>query len=671
MKRSLLLLTVLALAGCPSKPHSEPASELAITVDRDASTPSGIEFVELDLADGTFITMVRPPIDFPISASAQLQQQGDAVVVATAYDGSHTAIAEGRSAVTLTRGQTTTVALLLGAIPIDTDLGPARDGGTDAPTQPPAITVDRTSFDFGALVITTSSAATVFTFTNPGSSSSGRLSTAIGGLGGAAFAIGADGCNDVVLAAGESCTVAVTFTPAAAGALAAQLSVVAEPGGSAVVKLAGTGLTPGALVGQAAVDFGARYSGEHSDDIAVAFTNSGGATTGPLATLLAGNNPDQFAITSDQCAGQSLAGGASCAISVRFAPTARGALAASLQVTGAPGGTASVALGGKGLFHAALSASPSTAEVGWVQVGDSGSVSISITNAADDYSGTIDVTIGGPDAALFSISDGWSAPCRGRFLFGDASCSFSVVYQPLVETTSVQATVTVTATPGGTLTLPVHATAVALHDLVVSPTSSFISHGEESAAQTVTVTNVTSLPAGPLTASLSSTEFVFVSDGCSGQTLASGASCTMHIALEPTGTGTPVATLSVGGHLEHDFSDGITLHGYATFPLLSVTPDRFSFGAIAVGQKSATASFTVKDISPNVTASSSVYLFGGDASDFVLDGDGCDIAVAPGNSCGVRASFAPRSAGAKATTLVVRDPIAEYSVGVALSGTAE
>ncbi|HZO06710.1 MAG TPA: choice-of-anchor D domain-containing protein [Solirubrobacterales bacterium] len=88
-----------------------------------------------------------------------------------------------------------------------------------------------------------STATTVFTLRNTGNEPLELLDAALLGSGAGAFAIGADGCSQVDLAGGASCTVEVSFDPTQAGWRAATLAVpVANlPVSPVLARLSGRG----------------------------------------------------------------------------------------------------------------------------------------------------------------------------------------------------------------------------------------------------------------------------------------------------------------------------------------------------------------------------------------------------------------------------------------------
>ncbi len=95
--------------------------------------------------------------------------------------------------------------------------------------------------------------------------------------------------------------------------------------------------TPGdlSLVAPASgsLDFGlVTYGAPSAADQTITIRNSGGSTTGALATSLTGAGATSFSIITDACNGATLAANATCNVTVRFTPQAVGALAAIVSV---------------------------------------------------------------------------------------------------------------------------------------------------------------------------------------------------------------------------------------------------------------------------------------------------------------------------------------------------
>lgn len=143
-----------------------------------------------------------------------------------------------------------------------------------------------------------------------------------------------------MVAAGASCTVSLTFTPAQAGARSGSLTVTSNGTGSPQsVALTGTGVapaSPGALSFAASVEFGTQLVGSTSAPQALVITNVGGSPV--QVSSVASSQPGEFAITGSTCG--SVAPGATCSVTLTFQPVATGDRTATLTVassgTGSP-----------------------------------------------------------------------------------------------------------------------------------------------------------------------------------------------------------------------------------------------------------------------------------------------------------------------------------------------
>lgn len=216
--------------------------------------------------------------------------------------------------------------------------------------QPANLVVTPSSSDHGSVVVGTTSAATTFTVTNTGGVASGILGVTLGGATPNDFAIGASSCTGILLAAGGTCTVSVTFTPSSVIARSATLSIAGTPGGTAVATLAGNGIpSAGLYVSPTMSDFGGWLVGATSTPQTFTVVNSGGAASGVIAVSLAGAASADFALTGDTCTGTALAAAGTCVVTATFMPSIAGSRTASIAITGMPGGTVTAAVSGTGL----------------------------------------------------------------------------------------------------------------------------------------------------------------------------------------------------------------------------------------------------------------------------------------------------------------------------------
>ena len=315
--------------------------------------------------------------------------------------------------------------------------------------RPSGIALAPGEFHFGTVAVGTASLPVTLTLRNQGSAPSGALGAAsLGGAGAAEFAIDDDGCVGRTLDPGASCALAAHLEPTTAGTPSATLSVSAQPGGTASTTLRGRAVAPGALsVEPSPHDYLGVLLGGASDQ---GFTvrNGGAAASGSLTLALDGSNAGQYQILDgdDLCSGQSLAPGAACTATVRFAPTAPASQPVTLTAEAAPGGVGIAMLTGIGLRPAALALAPSPYDFGLVDAGSSSARSFTVTNSGDQPTAQL-----GPPSlegdASFTLE---AEDCSGVVLLGNAAnaCSITVRHAPPASETRA-ATLGLSASPGG------------------------------------------------------------------------------------------------------------------------------------------------------------------------------------------------------------------------------
>ena len=237
--------------------------------------------------------------------------------------------------------------LLTAALPVGTDTINAVYNGdshynpgtsysitvTVIPTVESAI-VNPTSIDFGTVSVGSSSPISSVGFTNNGTEDIPLSGITIDGPNASSFSESSF-CHNPVQTAGEGaggCFTNVTFTPLASGTLTATLTFHENSiGGPHTVSLTGKGLPQGAYtsLGVTSLTFDNQPVTTTSDAKTVKLTNIGNAAmTGISFSLTAGSG--NFTLDTSGC-GTSLAIGASCTVSVRFAPSTTGVLTGTLS----------------------------------------------------------------------------------------------------------------------------------------------------------------------------------------------------------------------------------------------------------------------------------------------------------------------------------------------------
>jgi hypothetical protein len=318
----------------------------------------------------------------------------------------------------------------------------------DAPTAAALALAPPSSHDFGPVTVGMSLEFT-FTLSNAGDADTGPLTCTAGGGNPGDFVVDDSSCPSI-LSPGQSCPVAVTFAPAAAGPRAATLGCAASPGGVATNNLMGTGVvsTGGGLVtSPPSVTWPASDIGHPAGEMVVSVQNMGTSPTGIPTAVVSGANPNDFQIISNLCKA-TLDPGASCNLYMNFIPTAAGARTGSVGVTASPGGSASTALAGTGnaATSAALAMYPAEKDYGTVAVGaGTPATTFTVSNGGSAASGPLSVVVTGADPNDYAVG---TDTCTDVALAAGGSCLVSVSFTPTVQGLRT-ATLQVTGSPGG------------------------------------------------------------------------------------------------------------------------------------------------------------------------------------------------------------------------------
>lgn len=195
-----------------------------------------------------------------------------------------------------------------------------------------------------------------FVVTNAGQQTSSAVTVSITPAG-SRFSVltGAAGdCTSAVttLGGGATCNVRVRFAPTVAGAASASLGVSATVGGApAPLALTGTGLAPATLtITPTSQVFPNTNVGAISPTVTFTISNVGTTTAGTTVPFSL-TFPGTFGVApSTTCTVQTLAPGASCVVSIAFAPKTAGLQTALLTASATPGGTATATMSGTGVI---------------------------------------------------------------------------------------------------------------------------------------------------------------------------------------------------------------------------------------------------------------------------------------------------------------------------------
>ena len=407
------------------------------------------------------------------------------------------------------------------------------------------ILLSQTAVVFDAQTVSTASSPQVVYYYNQGNTTSTIASTVLAGTNPGDFSLSGSSCTaSTAVGTLTYCTLRITFTPAAAGARSATLTVAdSDPGSPRVINLSGTGISssvPEVGLYPASLTFASTAEGSSSAAQNITLTNNGSAklTISSTGITFTGTDPGDYSETNNcPISPATLAAGFSCNIAITFSPKGTGARPANLTVAdSATSSPQSATLTGTGVAGAVGVATPSPTSLafGNVALGTPSELPITVKNT-----GTAALTFASPSVAITgTVSSDFSQTntCTGS-LAPAATCTIKVTFTP---TTIESQTGTVTITDNATNSpqaVPITGTgAEAAVDL--SPSAlAFPStvEGTTSAPLTVTVENYGDANLTPITVSVAA-PFVISANKCVAP-LAPGLTCTISIEFSPKAAG--------------------------------------------------------------------------------------------------------------------------------------
>jgi hypothetical protein len=528
---------------------------------------------------------------------------------------------------------------------------------SNSPTSPsagkPALTLSTTTLLFSAQDLGTTSAAQVMTLRNTGSGT-----VTFSGITASAEFAATNDCNSS-LGVAASCTITVTFSPAALGTRTGLLTIQDNAAPSPqVVALAGGGGIPTLSMSPTNITFNDVSLGSGTNQT-ITLTNNGTTdiTMGSISTT------GDFSQTNN--CGTTLASTNSCTITVRFTPTDIGPRLGELIITdSAPGNPHSASLSGSGLSvtKAVFLLQPSLTFPNQAVGSTSRAITAQFTNAGISALTLYSITASGDFAQTNSCP---------TTLQPQAVCTMNVTFTPTAagtrtgtitisdDATSGNQTITLTGTGtdgGSGAQLTVSPGAVTFANQVVATSSP---------VQSITLTN-----AGASALSINGVSInddFSQSNGC-GSTLAPGAKCTIGVTFTPTTVSTHAGMLTINDsapgspHTVPLTGKGIV--GSPTAPLVVLSVPSLVFSAQLVGTTSAAQTVTLTNTGKSQLNISSL----GTDGDFT-ESDNCNYAVAAGGSCTLTVTFTPTAIGSRTGRVTIADDATNSPQVLALGGT--
>ena len=523
--------------------------------------------------------------------------------------------------------------------------------GTGEP--PPLVTVLPAALDFGKAELGSSSPDLQVTVENGSSQSVSITSLVVAG----AFSIVSNACGNSSLAPMADCQITLRFTPQNEGSQQGKLTLI-DGAGTQVVQLSGTGTTPPTdTLAPTSLNFPSTIVGVASAVQIVTLTNTGeNALTG-----IAVSTSPPFQVDSN-CTTQ-LASNSSCSLKVTFTPSAAGTQSGTLTVVDILR-TQTVALSGVGLLPPVIDVHPDHAAFDSQPVGQtSAPIALTVTNTGGAPMDHIGVQINGPSASSFSAD---ASSCSGSLMSG-SSCPVPVRFTPATAGAAIAKLILTSSTSGvKPVSIPLNGSGQAT-GLTISPAQLGFAPqalGQTSAAQSVTISNLTAVPADSLTFVVTG-PFALTQNQC-GSSLAPAASCDAAVTFTPMQAGELSGLLTVSSSsVSPPFAVALKGTGGLTGSV-QIDPQLISFPVTGLGAASDPLTVSVTNLSTSLSLDALKIRATGD---FRIAANACSSSLPPGATCTVAVLFAPSATGVRTGSLALSSSSLTDQATVGLSGT--
>jgi len=339
----------------------------------------------------------------------------------------------------------------------------------------------------------------------------------------------------ITLNAGQGTTFNAIFTPSTAGAASGALTINSNANNPTLsVPLAGMGLAQGQLGSNPpSFSFG-NIQVAASKSLTGSLTNSGGSSLTISAATASGTGFSLSGLTLPL----TLNAGQSASFTVLFSPNTSGAASGSVSITSdGANPDLSLALSGTGVTQGTLAANPTSLALGSIQVGNSISLSETLTNTGGS---SITVSQANLTGAAFSVS-GLTLPLT---LTSNQSVTFTATFTPTGAGAASGSLSVVSDASNSTRNNALSGTGTAAGQLSVSPTG--LSFGSVTVGSSSPLSgSLTASGASVTVTSASLTNGEFVLSGISlPATLAAGQSTPFTVTFTPQASGATSASLS-------------------------------------------------------------------------------------------------------------------------------
>jgi Abnormal spindle-like microcephaly-assoc'd, ASPM-SPD-2-Hydin/Protein of unknown function (DUF1573) len=509
------------------------------------------------------------------------------------------------------------------------------------------LSVSPASLSFGNVNVGASANQTV-TITNTGNTSTTISQIAVTGQN-----LAVNGVNlPLSLAAAQSATLTVQFSPTTSTTTNGTISIVSQ-GGTSPVGVTGTGVQAGINVSPASVSFGSLIDGQ-TKTLPVVIANTGTANLTITQVTSTGTGLSVSGVTTPL----TIAAGQSTTLTAQFAPQTAGAANGSISLSSnASSSPTVVALSGTGVAATAtLSVSPASLSFGNVNVGGSANQTITITNTGNSATTVSQIGVTGQSLAVSGVS----TPLA---LAASQSATLTVQFSPTTSTTT-NGTISIVS-QGGTSPVGVTGTGVQA-GINVSPAS--VSFGSLIDGQTKTLPVVI---ANTGTANLTITQVTSTGTGLSVSgvttplTIAAGQSTTLTAQFAPQTAGAANGSISLSSNASSSPTVvALSGTGVAATATLSVSPASLSFGNVNVGG-SANQTITITNTGNSATTVSQIGVTG---QSLAVSGVSTPLALAASQSATLTVQFSPTTTATTSGTISILSSGGTTPIGVTGTG---
>ena len=475
-----------------------------------------------------------------------------------------------------------------------------------------------------------------------------------------------------------TCSFEISFSPTAVGPAEAFATITDDaPGSPHVLSVVGIGSGALAVLSSTSLSFGNQPQGSISASKAVTLFNQGNQPLTVTNLAPTGADANQFALQSNNCDSNSIAGGASCTINVVFAPQGTASYQAEIDIIDNSGGLTGakqvIALSGTGVAASPIAnLSPASLTFGTLAVGTtSGPQPITLRNLGSAALTLSQLTFTGSDAASFAVAPtGTTCPIGSTVAIG-ANCLVQIVFAPQTSGAKSATVNFIDNASGSPQSVSLSGMAIA-PTLQISPgslTFAAQSVGTPSPSQTIMLSNTgtSSVTINGITVTGPNAADFSENGNCSA-VLGAGASCQLTVIFKPVAAGNRSASISISDDAAGN-PHSVPVAGTATQAAVSLSPSTVNFANQLVGTTSPPAPITVTNTGTGALVIASISFSGANAADFTQKNT-CTAPIAPAASCLINVTFAPTAIGARTASMTIADNASNAPQSIPLTATA-